>query len=76
MSKVDIGPLRRGTDPESNHLRGPLGAVPNVSCDVSVEFGLMADHEDASLVLKKCFFQLLLCIRIQMVCGLVQNQYI
>ena len=53
-------------------LCGPLGQIPYLGGQAIVEFRLMADHENTSLVFFQCPFQLVLGIHIQMVRWLVQ----
>ena len=54
-------------------LCGPLGQIPDLGSQAIVEFRLMADHENTSLVFFQCPFQLVFGIHIQMVRGLVQQ---
>ena len=53
-------------------LCGPLGQIPDLGSQSVVEFRLMADHENTSLVFFQCPFQLVFGIHIQMVRWLVQ----
>ena len=53
-------------------LCGPLGQIPDLGSQAIVEFRLMADHENTSLVFFQCPFQLVFGIHIQMVRWLVQ----
>ena len=53
-------------------LCGPLGQIPYLGGQAIVEFRLMADHENTSLVFFQCPFQLVFGIHIQMVRWLVQ----
>ena len=53
-------------------LCGPLGQIPDLGSQAIVEFWLMADHENTSLVFFQCPFQLVFGIHIQMVRWLVQ----
>ena len=53
-------------------LCGPLGQIPDLGGQAIVEFRLMADHENTSLVFFQCPFQLVFGIHIQMVRWLVQ----
>ena len=58
----------------SEHFRRPLGAVPLPCGDILIEFGLMADHEDTSLVFHEGAFQLFFGVYVQVVGGLVEDQ--
>ena len=66
--------LMRGYAFVTFHLQlcGPLGQIPDLGSQAIVEFRLMADHENTSLVFFQCPFQLVFGIHIQMVRWLVQ----
>ena len=56
------------------NLQRPLAAVPHLRRQSLIEFGLVADEEDAAFVYLKGAPQLLFGFHIQMVGGLVQKE--
>ena len=54
----------------------PFGSIPDRICEPVIELGLMAYHQNASAICDQCTLQFVLGIHIEVVGGLVEDEYI